>query len=384
MEKRDMKNNNLAAFVRSEGYVPLAWAGSTAGMDYLNIGDALSPVMVALLSGRDVRRRPSKSASLRMACVGTIGHGFSGGEVWFWGTGCSPWINPAARSGERVPFTVPPASDFHVLATRGPVSERLLTGGRRPSGVYGDPVWLLPRFYAPPTEKKWKLGVIVHLSELTDREAEAHIRETLARYRIPDELKQDICLINTVSPIGMQGIKEKIDTILACERIVSTSLHGMVFAESYGIPCLHFATDLRFSGLSEVPLSEHCGLDLRVVDLYRGLGMARVPVYGQPTDRETDWGALIRAIDAAWEPRRLDEDRLVEAFPVDYAPLQAPAGATIWDHPLLTGLALQHDVAELNRLDKEQQAGGAVKTNAPLRLFRSSVRSFIDRVLPRG
>lgn len=378
-----MSNNNLAAFVRSEGYVPLAWAGSTMSMDYQNIGDALSPVMVALLSGTDVRRRPSKSTSLRMACVGTVGHGFSGGEVWFWGTGCSPWLNPAARNEERVPFTVPPTSDFHVLATRGPISERLLTGGRQPSGVYGDPVWLLPRFYAPSVEKKWKLGVIVHLSELTDREAEAHIRDVLARYRIPDELKQDICLINTVSAIGMSGIKEKIDTILACERIVSTSLHGMVFAESYGIPCLHFATDLRFSGLTEVQLSQDCGVDLRVVDLYGGLGMARIPLYGQPTDQETDWLALMRAIDTAWEPRLLDEDRLVEAFPLDYSPLSAPAGATIWDHPILTGLVLQHDVAELNRLDREQQAPRTTKASAASSPLRSPVRWFIDRMLQR-
>lgn len=77
-------------------------------MDYLNFGDALSPVMVALLSGRQIRRVPTRSRSLRMAAVGTIGHGFAEGEVWFWGTGCSSWKNPSAPLDERVPFTVPP------------------------------------------------------------------------------------------------------------------------------------------------------------------------------------------------------------------------------------------------------------------------------------
>ncbi len=90
--------------------VPLAWAGSTTEMDYLNFGDALSPVMVALLAGRDVQRVPTKSTTPRMAAVGTIGHGFSGGEVWFWGTGCSSWKNPSPPRPSAKPSRRPPTA----------------------------------------------------------------------------------------------------------------------------------------------------------------------------------------------------------------------------------------------------------------------------------
>ena len=139
------KSNNLARYTRRHGKVPLSWAGSTSTMDYLNVGDALSAVMVALLSGRDIERVPSKSQSLRMACVGTIGHGFAGGEVWFWGTGASLWENPSAPMEDRRLFSVAGETGFTVTATRGPYSEKLLTGKAEGSvGVYGDPVWLLP------------------------------------------------------------------------------------------------------------------------------------------------------------------------------------------------------------------------------------------------
>lgn len=326
-------------------------------MAYLNIGDALSPVMVALLSGLDVRRVPTKSRSLRMACVGTIGHGFSGGDVHFWGTGASHWSNPSAPRSDWKPFEVTPDSRFHVTATRGPVSERILTGGEEGSvGIYGDPVWLLPRFYRPEIRKKWKLGVIVHLSELSDRATQAHVRPELARYRIPEALQEDVHLINTVSEISVGAIRDKIDEILACERIVSTSLHGMVFAESYGIPCLHLAQGGSGHGLHDRDLGAGCTLDLRVIDLYRGLKLTTLPVYGQPSAAPTDWADLMQAIDHAWFAKTLDEAALIGALPVDHAPLAPPPGATIWDHPLLTGLVLQHDVKELSRLDKLGQA----------------------------
>jgi hypothetical protein len=361
-----LKNNPLAEFARSNGYVPLAWAGSTTQMDYLNIGDALSPVMVALLSGMDVRRVPFQSQSIRMACVGTIGHGLSGGQVFFWGTGASTWSNPSAPPDMRKIFEISADSRFTVAATRGPFSENILTGGQRGSiGVYGDPVWLLPRFYRPEIKKRWKLGVIVHLSELCDRETEAHVLDSLVRYRIPEELRGDITLINTVSPIGASHIREKLDQILACERIVSTSLHGMVFAESYGIPCLHFPTGGGVCGLGSRSLLGAEALDTRVVDLYSGLGLSELDVYTQPHGEPTDWTDLMASIDARWHPKQLDEQALIQAFPLDYKPLCALDGQTIWDHPTIAGIQFQHAVTELRRSDSDQRKMHGKTANVP-------------------
>ncbi|MBH0237642.1 polysaccharide pyruvyl transferase family protein [Methylobrevis sp. L22] len=337
-------------------------------MDYLNFGDALSPVMVALLAGRPIRRVPTNSQALRLAAVGTIGHGFANGEVWFWGTGCSAHRNPSAPMDQREPFIAPGDGSFIVEATRGPVSERLLNGAGNPgSGVYGDPVWLLPRVYRPSVPKKWKLGVILHLSELNDRTYTAVPRPNMIRFDVPAEFEGDVHLITTVTPLGVVSLKDKVDEILACERIVSTSLHGMVIAESYGIPCLYFSPGSGGMprGLADISLDPDGPTDLRIVDLYRGLAQPKLAGYSQPRGERTDWADVMAAIDRTWEPKTLDEDALVEAFPIDLDPLTAPEGGTIWDNPVLTELQLKHDVAELRRLDKLETKGLPPRTIVP-------------------
>ena len=80
--------------------------------------------------------------------------------------------------------------------------------------------------------------------------------------------------------------------------------------------------------------------------------MTELPVYAQNHGDVTDWVDLMAAIDKAWKPKAFDAQVLLDAFPLDLAPITAPAGATIWDHPLLQNLVLQHDVNELKRLDK--------------------------------
>lgn len=347
---QSINNENLRRFIDTHGKIPLAWAGSTSAMNYLNLGDALSPVMVALCTSMDVTRVPSASANPRLAAVGTIGHGMRGGEVWFWGTGCSPYRNPAAKTPiVKEPFHPPADTKFHVHATRGPVSARLLNGDE-PVGAFGDPVWLLPRFYKPKIQKKWKLGVILHLSELSDRAFEAHPSDELKRYIIPAELADQVKLINTVTEISPKAMQERIDEILSCERIVSTSLHGMVYAESYGIPCLHFAAGLGAAGLYRVPLAGVAtNLDSRVVDLYMGLGARTILLFNQPRNEYTNWPSLMRAIDHHWEMRKLDESRLLEALPVPIKMISVPQEGTVFDLPIIQSLVFQHDVAHLQR-----------------------------------
>lgn len=346
-----INTENLRRFIDTHGKIPLAWAGSTGEMNYLNLGDALSPVMVALCTSIDVMRIPSASATPRLAAVGTIGHGMRGGEVWFWGTGCSPHLNPAAKKPiVKEPFHPPADTKFHVHATRGPVSGRLLNGDK-PVGAFGDPVWLLPRFYKPKIEKKWKLGVILHLSELSDRAFDAHPRDALKRYDIPAELADQIKLINTVTEISPKAMQERIDEILSCERIISTSLHGMVYAESYGIPCLHFAGHPGPSGLHQVQLEgEKTSLDLRVVDLYMGLGFKTLPVYNQVRTESTDWEAVIRTIDKVWNVKVLDETRLLEALPLPINMVSSPEKGSVFDSLSIQNLQLQHDVSKLQAM----------------------------------
>jgi hypothetical protein len=324
----------LKEVVASTGTIPVSWVGKTAKQDYLNLGDALSPVIVSMVSGLPVRHVAAKSTEARLAAVGTIGHMFEGGDVSFWGTGTSPHINPSQSDVEKVPYTVPRDTKMNVYATRGPFTRNLLAPGSGP-GVYGDPLWLLPRFHTAPVKKRYELGVILHLSELVDRSYSAVPLPDHVRYQMSEEEAGSIKLINTVTATSVAALRERLDDILACKRIVSTSLHGMVFAESYGIPCLYFSPRAATAGLGNVDFETPDAIDLRFNDLYRGLGQSSLDVWYQPRRQRTDWAALIETIDRVWYQKTLDEDALIEAFPIPANPLPKGVTGSAFDHPLI-------------------------------------------------
>ncbi len=108
------------------------------------------------------------------------------------------------------------------LAVRGPQTrKRLLEQGYEVPDVYGDPGLLLPLYYNPPTEKKYKLGLIAHYND----------------YKIIQPLYKndtEILLIDLMT----NDIEATTDLFLQCEKIVSSSLHGLIIAHAYGIPAL--------------------------------------------------------------------------------------------------------------------------------------------------
>ncbi len=321
----------LESVTRELGAIPLSFVAAPVGRPYTNLGDALSPVMASIVSGQRTVHVPHKADMPRLAAVGTIAHSFEKGDVAVWGTGCSRYRNPLDGQ-DRQPFD-PSVANFTVHATRGPVTRSLLKAeGGVP--VYGDPVWILPKFHRRPEKRRWKLGVIVHLSDLADRAHEANTKDGHLRYVVPDEFKDDVKIFNTVTAVTVEALRERLDEILSCERIVSTSLHGMVFAESYGIPCLYFSPRGAKPGLNTVDLDPDGKLDLRIVDLYRGLGMETLPIFAQDRKQPTDWSALMRTIDEAWEPKVFDTDPLIESFPLGANPITPPADGNVFGHPL--------------------------------------------------
>lgn len=109
-----------------------------------------------------------------------------------------------------------------VCAVRGPLTrDVLLKSGIECPEVYGDPALLMPYHYYPYIQKKYKLGIIPHHS---------HIKSTLLnRFKNDDEIK----IIDFTS---YPDWKTVIKQMLACDFIVSESLHGLIIAEAYKIP----------------------------------------------------------------------------------------------------------------------------------------------------
>ena len=99
----------------AQNAVPLCWAASSAETNgFANLGDSLSAVMVAALSGRRVRHTSFDDHATKLVAVGSIGHAIKRGTAVVWGAGVS------IRGGvlaESVPLT-----RYDVRAMRGRIS----------------------------------------------------------------------------------------------------------------------------------------------------------------------------------------------------------------------------------------------------------------------
>jgi hypothetical protein len=291
----------------------LSWVWTTASHPDANLGDALSAVVVGAISQRSIVRASFGAKLERLAAVGTIGHALHRGKVHFWGTG---FDMERDRTGATTGYQPPENTEIVVHAVRGlRTAEALRKRGIDVPESYGDPVWFLPKIFPEIKPKRYDLGVIVHISELEKPTADALVRTAIKRYRIPEHLADRVHIINTYAPATIQGLKEKVDEIVSCRRILSTSLHGLVIAEAYEIPCAWFATYAGEAG--EVLIDGNQPIDHRMKDFYSGVGRDYVLSYLQPLNLETDWVETIRFLDTRWKPVLYDGKALFDAFPLE-------------------------------------------------------------------
>lgn len=114
---------------------------------------------------------------------------------------------------------VPPKK---ICAVRGPLSRDVLVKhGISCPAIYGDPILLISRYYRPQVRKKYRIGIIPHMYD----EEDSTLKEYLAHHR-------DARLISLKQ---YENWQEVIDNIIACEHILSSSLHGLIVADAYGI-----------------------------------------------------------------------------------------------------------------------------------------------------
>ena len=301
------------------GSVPLAWAASSQKFPHANFGDALSAVMVAAISGCVVRHAAFDSNSERLVAVGTIGHAIRNGTVHMWGTGLDAQRCPG--SPNPAPYQRPAGTEFHVHAVRGPKTGAVLRAqGIAVPEIYGDPVYLLPKFWPMDhVVKTHEIGVIVHLTELASQDPAATVLDVMTRYGIPPERKGDIRIINTITDRDAPSLRAKVEEIVSCRHILSTSLHGLVIAECYGIPSSWFATYGQGEGRELKLDDDQEKVDHRVRDFYLGAGVTRLNAFCLERRAKPEWDKALDWIKATWRPLAYSPQALFEAFPLPKA-----------------------------------------------------------------
>ncbi len=193
------------AYVRRDGL----------GYAHQNWGDDINISMLEEISDRNVlilnrSRIFPRLAGKTYCCIGSILGECYGKNLEIWGSGF--------RS-EKSRLLVRP---LKVHSVRGPLTRQLLLEqGVECPPVYGDPALLVSRYYRPNVRKKYKYGIIPH-----------YIDERLP---IVEALKSrpDVLVI---SMSGYRHWHDIPDAVCSCEKIVSSSLHGLIVADSYGIP----------------------------------------------------------------------------------------------------------------------------------------------------
>ena len=180
-----------------------------------NAGDFLAYFAAPIISGRSMR--PYSTFEAQKNALAVVGSILNNGPSFSWGPGFND------KGGILSPKTKV------IFAVRGPVSYKQAISinryktdpARQISKVYGDLGTLMSWFYQPHDQTKThSLCLIPHYVDMKSPFVRLILREWKGSH-----------VIDIQSPLFAI-----MDDIVKCEFILSSSLHGLIFSDSYGIP----------------------------------------------------------------------------------------------------------------------------------------------------
>lgn len=204
--KNYIRCNHFILFDRSRKAVPhtvnLNWWKLDG--EHQNIGDALSPIVTEWMKkyyNIDTDHYTKKIKHL-YAIGSIINSGYQNATIW--GSGIL----------ENRLFWWRFIRKLDIRCVRGPVTrDILLKNGYQCPKIYGDPAVLMPLIYMPKCKKQYRYTVIHH----------------------HNVFKQEN--VNSISPL-VKEYKYFIDRIVQSDLVISSSLHGIILAEAYGVPAI--------------------------------------------------------------------------------------------------------------------------------------------------
>lgn len=190
-----------------------------------NIGDQLAPVIFRyVMKAKELNPNVKVQKIRHLLTIGSLLDGNHADAV-VWGSGILG-IEGIRRLADRKKYM-----KYDIRAVRGPISREILESmGYICPQIYGDPGILMPLIYDPKikSDKKYRVSVIYSYSTPE--------KEKTKEYHTID--------------IRTSDYEKVIDEIIASEQIISESLHGIILAETYGIPAIL----LRKKGVDAFPL----------------------------------------------------------------------------------------------------------------------------------
>lgn len=249
-----------------------------AGGTGRNFGDDLGPFLVS-----KILKRPVEYASIADADIVAIGSVLQqtskamfkarrSDYLYVWGAGLI----------EDKEVNLQPT--LKLLAVRGVKTARNI-GMDTDSICLGDPGILAPRFI-DALPKASKMGFVPHYTQRRSKELQQWAKAAGALW---------------IDPTG--GVEDVVGKISSCESIVSSSLHGLIVADSYGIPnCWmnksgHRGYDFKFADYaSGVGRQDFTQIDMD------GLIAGETPTFSVAGDLRPAQDRLIHALERAFQP----------------------------------------------------------------------------------
>jgi len=171
-----------------------------------NWGDKINPILINKISGNKVVYT-KKMGSKKFIVVGSIMH-YADDNSIVWGAG---FISNKHKTRGKP----------KICAVRGPLTRKILLNDNISCPeIYGDPVLLYKNYYNPKIEIKHEIGIIPHYVD----------KNVPWVQKIIEEKSNDIKIIDIQGEVN-QFIKD----IKSCKTILSSSLHGIIAPDAYGI-----------------------------------------------------------------------------------------------------------------------------------------------------
>jgi pyruvyltransferase len=209
------------------GYVDdLTWRG----IRHRNWGDDLNYYFIRLLTGRPIIFYHNFWLAKRFCfknylCIGTLldAVNYSNRKTVVWGSGVS---------GQERDFVLPEK----ILSVRGACTAKFLADRNIPCpALFGDPALLLPLYYQSGIKKKkYKLGIIPHVIDQL--------------HPVVCEMRQSHPEVLMINLAHYKKWTDVIDQICSCEMIASSSLHGLIVSDAYGVPNCWIELSGKISG----------------------------------------------------------------------------------------------------------------------------------------